>query len=324
VSPAVRGARPPGEAPQPFCERCGTSVEVAKLGPWVGLCHCPSCDTYSCRWCWAEAAEACPECGAVFGETLAAAPPATEALVASSPTTEALAAGTLAANALVAEKLAVEETQAVPPAGEAPATTDLTSKRVPVGIGVAVLAVALVALILGNPFGSGGVGTEVGPTSSPGGPTSAGGGPRSPSPDADPTSASSIDPGPTATDDTAQPAGGSAPTPRPTATPTARPGATATPQPPGPTPTPRITPAPTPRPTPTPTSTAAPTPEPSPACTVVPDLVSMTVAKARGAWRGAGFTGAFTADGGGKQIVATQSQPAGACLPPGTAIAVTT
>jgi hypothetical protein len=50
----------------------------------------------------------------------------------------------------------------------------------------------------------------------------------------------------------------------------------------------------------------------------------MTVAKARGAWKGAGFTGAFTADGlTGKQTVATQSQPAGDCLPPDTAIVVT-
>jgi hypothetical protein len=57
---------------------------------------------------------------------------------------------------------------------------------------------------------------------------------------------------------------------------------------------------------------------------MVPNLVDMTVAKARGAWRAAGFTGGFTAPGGaGKQTVATQSQPAGACLPPDTSIAVT-
>jgi beta-lactam-binding protein with PASTA domain len=67
---------------------------------------------------------------------------------------------------------------------------------------------------------------------------------------------------------------------------------------------------------------ATPTPAP-PACLTVPNLVGMTVAKARGAWRGAGFTGGFTADGAGRQTVVTQSQPAGACLPPGTSIAVT-
>jgi hypothetical protein len=56
----------------------------------------------------------------------------------------------------------------------------------------------------------------------------------------------------------------------------------------------------------------------------VPQLVGMTVAKARTAWSTAGFTGAFTADKGpANRIVATQSQPAGACLPPDTAISVT-
>jgi hypothetical protein len=155
VRPAVPGARAPGEAPQPFCERCGTSVEVAKLGPLVGLCHCPSCGIYSCRWCWAEAAEACPECGAWFSETGLAAPPVREALVASAPGTQALAAGTHAANAVVAEELEPGEAHGAP---APPAAIDLTTKRVPVGIGVAVLAVAVFALTLGNPFGSGNVG----------------------------------------------------------------------------------------------------------------------------------------------------------------------
>jgi hypothetical protein len=53
-------------------------------------------------------------------------------------------------------------------------------------------------------------------------------------------------------------------------------------------------------------------------------MVGLTVAKARNAWTGAGFTGAFTAPSGpAKQIVASQSQPAGACLPPDTGITVT-
>jgi PASTA domain len=259
----------------------------------------------------------------MFGVIPVAALPAAEALVASSPTTEALAAGTLAANVLVAEKLAHEKVQAGPTsgttsAGATSAAITLNKKRVPIGIGVAVLAAAVVALVLGNPFGAGGVGgADVG-TRSPGGFTTAGG-PAS----ASPNPASSIDPTPTATDDSVRPGGGAAPTARPIATPTARSDATATPRPPGPTPTPRITAEPTPRPTPRPTPAATPTPEPA-ACLTVPNLVGMTVAKARGAWRGAGFTGGFTApSGAGKQTVVTQSQPAGACLPPDTSITVT-
>jgi PASTA domain len=263
-----------------------------------------------------------------------AALPVTEALVASSSTTEALAAGTLAANALVAEKLAVEEVQGASPGAGAPAAVPtvigLKTKRVPVGIGVAVLAAAVFALVLGNPFGAGSVGGVAGETSSPGGATTTGAGSESPSPGVEATSASSTTQPTTAPpDDTAQPAGGAGPTVRPTATPTAGPDATATPTAPGqtsaptPTPTPRITAPPPPPPTPTPTPAATPTPAP-PACLTVPELRGLTVAKARTTWRGAGFTGGFTAPGGAaKQIVVTQSQPAGACLPPDTSITVT-
>ena len=86
LSPARHGARLPGGAPEPFCERCGTSVEVAAIGPWVGLCHCPACDVFACRWCWEEATEACPECGTRYAPLVAAvaavAPVATVAAVA--------------------------------------------------------------------------------------------------------------------------------------------------------------------------------------------------------------------------------------------------
>jgi hypothetical protein len=54
-------------------------------------------------------------------------------------------------------------------------------------------------------------------------------------------------------------------------------------------------------------------------------MVGLTVAKARNAWNGAGFTGGFSAPTGpAKVIVTSQSQPAGACLPPDTGITVTT
>ena len=54
-------------------------------------------------------------------------------------------------------------------------------------------------------------------------------------------------------------------------------------------------------------------------------MVGLTVAKARNAWTGAGFTGTFSAPTGpAKAIVTSQSQPAGACLPADTGITVTT
>jgi hypothetical protein len=52
----------------------------------------------------------------------------------------------------------------------------------------------------------------------------------------------------------------------------------------------------------------------------------MTVQDARAAWTAAGFTGAFKpkpAPGQDTRIVQTQSQTAGACLPPTTGIVVT-
>jgi hypothetical protein len=56
----------------------------------------------------------------------------------------------------------------------------------------------------------------------------------------------------------------------------------------------------------------------------VPDLVGLTLASARAAWSGAGFTGSFSpALGSNNKIVQTQSQPAGACLPATTSISVT-
>jgi hypothetical protein len=97
-------------------------------------------------------------------------------------------------------------------------------------------------------------------------------------------------------------------------------GATAAPTPRStPAPTPHPTPAPTPRPTPRPTPAPTPTP-----CVTVPNLVGMTVANARAAWTGAGFTGAFSPAGKGRDawIVDDQTQAAGACIAPTSAISV--
>ena len=187
MSPAGRGARLPGEAPQPFCERCGRSVDAATIGLRVGLCHCPSCDLFACRSCWSEAAESCPECGTSFAAASTA-----------EMHSEALAAGVLAANALRGEGPAAEEPVAWPeepaPWAEEPAawaavpgvwagvpaeppatitslppTMRWKTRGVPIGIGTAVVAAALFALVLGNPFGAGRVESAINPTSTPSG-----------------------------------------------------------------------------------------------------------------------------------------------------------
>lgn len=62
---APRAAQSSGDPPLPYCERCGKQVDQATIGPLVGLCHCPSCNGYVCRWCWADAAGECPACGIV-------------------------------------------------------------------------------------------------------------------------------------------------------------------------------------------------------------------------------------------------------------------
>ena len=70
---APRAAQSSGDPPLPYCERCGKQVDQTTIGPLVGLCHCPSCNGYVCRWCWADAAGACPACGIVpFADAAAA------------------------------------------------------------------------------------------------------------------------------------------------------------------------------------------------------------------------------------------------------------
>jgi hypothetical protein len=76
-------------------------------------------------------------------------------------------------------------------------------------------------------------------------------------------------------------------------------------------------------PTPVPTATPAPTP----ACSVVPDLVGMTVSQARSAWTGAGFTGAFAPANGSnsKTVLSQATNPVaspGQCVTPTTSVTV--
>jgi hypothetical protein len=73
-------------------------------------------------------------------------------------------------------------------------------------------------------------------------------------------------------------------------------------------------------PSPTPSAT------PTPACFVVPDLMSPageTVGQARSEWASAGFTGAFIPNGHNNDVVASQNQTPGACLPASTTVTVT-
>jgi Flp pilus assembly protein TadG len=76
-------------------------------------------------------------------------------------------------------------------------------------------------------------------------------------------------------------------------------------------------------PMPTPTVTVTPT---APPCIVVPDLSSPageTVGQARAEWAAAGFTGGFSPNGHTNDVVTSQSQTPGACLPASTSITVT-
>src|SRR6188472_2482452 len=129
LSPARHGARLPGGAPEPFCERCGTSVEVAAIGPWVGLCHCPACDVFACRWCWEEATEACPECGTRYAPLVAA-------VVAAAPLPAVETTGSGVA-------IKTHPPEPIAAAATLQAVHLLRTQRVPAGIGVAVLFVAV-------------------------------------------------------------------------------------------------------------------------------------------------------------------------------------
>ena len=56
-----------GEPPAAVCPRCGRRVDMATIGPRVGLGHCPVCEVYACRWCWAGAEDAVRSAGCPTG-----------------------------------------------------------------------------------------------------------------------------------------------------------------------------------------------------------------------------------------------------------------
>ncbi|MEO8437601.1 MAG: PASTA domain-containing protein [Chloroflexota bacterium] len=270
----------------------------------VGLCHCPSCNVFACRWCWADADGACPRCDFPRAITIKPSVGGGIRLGPKIPRRRErrvpIAAGALV---VVAAVLALtiggwfRPTGAVLSVTDQPATTTADSSMAP--------------LTSTSPIDG---------TVTPTDPTSPGIGTPLPTDSAVPgqtASAGSTAP-PPAAHATPTPPPGATPKP-PTQPPTARP--TATPTPPGSTPTPAPTAAPTPTPTAAPTPT--PDPTPTPVCHTVPDLVGMTVGAARSAWTAAGFTGSFLPLGQTNKIVLTQSQTPGDCIPADSSISVT-
>jgi hypothetical protein len=87
------------------------------------------------------------------------------------------------------------------------------------------------------------------------------------------------------------------------------------------------TPTPLPSPSADPSASPAPSVSPPPPCApgtiAVPNLVGLTVANARSAWTGAGFTGSFTpAVGSTNKIVTDQVPDVGECEAPTTSMVV--
>ena len=62
-----------GEPPSAFCPRCKRRSDPDAINGRVGLCHCFSCGEYACRWCWGDAAGACPTCAYPYVVAAAAA-----------------------------------------------------------------------------------------------------------------------------------------------------------------------------------------------------------------------------------------------------------
>lgn len=298
-------APPTGAPPEPVCQRCGRDVDPAAIGAQVGLCHCLVCEVYACRRCWIDAEGRCPGCGVRYAVAEAAG---VAAGVSAATGVSAAAGGVAVASRVDAAEWSVA-------ADGQPATTGRRPDlRAPLAIGTLVLALALLALAVGGPFGSmAGSDNQSAPPSSfaIASPGSVAFDPSSSGPSgaaeesADPsTIPGSTTPDPTDADVTGPgPASPDVPTAAPTATPTN-----------------------TPRPTrtPTPTPPPAPTPGPTPACKTVPNLIGSTFAAARATWTAAGFSGSFTPTNGlNTKAVLTQDQTAGACLPASTAITVT-
>jgi len=294
--------RPPdsGTPPSSFCPRCERRSDPAAVGA-VGLCYCSECERYACRFCWDGSGGDCPSCGFAFAVPVPVARPRLAAIAV--PRGRPGLRPSLAAAIFV---IAVSVLTLTLGGGFQPTRgTDAA---------IATATPALIAEVTGSPSPGRTVASE--PSS---GPTA------SQRPEAVQVTdrPAVVQTTPTTVQPTAQPTDprGRTATPAPTPVRTARPNPTPTPVPttrPTPVPTPVTTPAPTPPPTPTP----APTPL---ACKSVPNMVGMTVAAARTAWKAAGFSGQFSPIGHAQdaQTVTGQSQVPGACLPKTTKVVVT-
>lgn len=272
---------------------------------------CASCWVFACDRCWKGAAGGCPGCGAPVASPLAGPPAREPRLAATHPRRRrapvaagfvavALLGVTLALATSLAPTGGVESAVGTPaaPSGSGP----VLAAHLPPSHSVA----GGTNLVTEQPTPAGRATPRAGRNDAP--PT------RGP---ANRTSEPRIVP-------TAPPAaGGPAPVAAPTSTPSAM--TTAMPVPtPSPLTSPPVTPAPSEGPTPTPSPTGTPAPTPTPTCEIVPDLVGMTVAHARAAWKTAGFSGAFIPESGANNmIVQTQSEPAGGCLGADATIVVT-
>jgi hypothetical protein len=217
VDPAEKDS---GEPASPFCQTCQRRSDPAAIGHKVGLCHCSSCGAYSCRWCWADAVDACPACAFQFAVPVVrvVTPRVRVASVLRRMDARRSIAG--AALVMVAVVLAVTLGSGIRATGGVEGAVFVPSDRAGRSVGPSPS---------GSPKGT--AGGSAGATTAPSGPARP-----------FPTAAGGNDGGTTSTP---------APNPAPTPTPTPSPKATPTPIPtPRPTPRPTATPNPTPKPTP--------------------------------------------------------------------------
>jgi len=303
----------------PFCERCGNAIGPAAALAKLGLRRCESCGVHACGRCWVRASGGCPGCGVrVDGLRARFIAPQRGGRSPQRPR-DRRAAMTVGAIVVGLTAFAIVIGNPVRPAGDVEGALGGPTATMSAAGG---LDLAPVPSPTDRAAGSSKASTVQSSTSAratpipgatPDGRSSSGQSPREPTPSRTPAA-------------TLQHRATLAPTLMPAPSPTPAPSPAPTPPP---TPAPATTPTPAPAPTPTqpaPTSPPDPTPTaaPTPVCLVVPDLVGLTVSKARAAWTAAGFTGSFSpALGQNNKTVQTQSAIAGDCLPASTAIAVT-
>lgn len=272
-----------GEPPSAFCPRCLRRSDPAAIGGRVGLCYCAECSKYACRWCWNEAAGACPACAVAYPIVVARPLTFRRSMAAVMRRLDSRRSVAAAALVMVAMVLGVTVAGGIRPAGGVEGSINVPSSTATRG--------------------------TTSPT--PRGDTA------SPAQTTDPTAtpartavqATTAPGGVVTSDPTATPRPPRV-TPPPTATPRRTPVPTAIP-------TPKPTPTATPSPTPTPTATA-PTCKNVPELVGQTGKDAKAAWKAAG-FTGP-FQ---APPGSDNKIVQTQDQTPGACLPANTKVVVT-